>query len=104
MFLKRLFDLCLVIPGLFVSLPVLAVIAVAIRLDARGPILFRQVRVGRDGRPFTMYKFRTMVPDAEDLLPALAHLNEGGEYLIKIPNDPRITAVAKSAANDTLGV
>lgn len=82
---KRILDIVLGSIGLILSLPLLAIIALAIRLNSRGPILFRQIRMGLDGRPFVMYKFRTMVLDAEDGTgPAMAH-----------PNDPRVTAVGR---------
>jgi lipopolysaccharide/colanic/teichoic acid biosynthesis glycosyltransferase len=71
--------------------PVLALLALGIRLDSPGPVLFIRPRVGRRGREFPMFKFRTMCADAEQLLPALAHLNRGGEQLIRIRNDPRVT-------------
>ena len=61
----RLLDLCGAIVGLLVSLPVLVFIAIAIKLDSRGPVFFTQVRVGRQGRPFRLYKFRSMVVDAD---------------------------------------
>jgi len=62
---KRLLDLCGAIVGLLVSLPVLVFIAIAVKLDSRGPVFFTQVRVGRQGRPFRLYKFRSMVVDAD---------------------------------------
>jgi len=74
------------------------------RLDGRGPILFRQTRIGRDGAPFEIFKFRTMVPDAEARKQELAHLNET-EGLFKIAADPRITrvgAVLRRTALDEL--
>ncbi|MFZ5850095.1 MAG: sugar transferase [Actinomycetota bacterium] len=76
--------------------PVLAGIALLIRWDSPGPVLFRQQRVGRDGRLFTMLKFRTMVIDAEARRGELAHLNERSEGLLfKIRQDPRITRVGR---------
>jgi lipopolysaccharide/colanic/teichoic acid biosynthesis glycosyltransferase len=76
--------------------PVLVAIAVAVKLDSAGPILFRQVRVGQGGREFTMLKFRTMVADAEarraDLL---AHNQNADGLLFKIADDPRITRVGR---------
>ena len=77
--------------ALLVLAPLLAGIAIAIRLDTRGPALFRQRRVGRDGRRFEMVKFRTMIPGAEDQKDELRHLNEAAG-LFKITEDPRITA------------
>jgi lipopolysaccharide/colanic/teichoic acid biosynthesis glycosyltransferase len=92
---KRLFDVvfCLAI---LVPVAVVALIcAVAIRLESPGPILFVQIRAGKDGRPFRMYKFRTMVSNAEELKASLAHLNVLPPPDFKIPNDPRITRVGR---------
>ncbi|TMQ91784.1 sugar transferase [Actinomadura soli] len=75
--------------------PVLAVIVVAVRLDSRGPAIFRQRRVGRDGREFTMYKFRTMAVDAESRRAALVAANESDGVLFKIRADPRITRAGR---------
>ncbi|MDP8905453.1 MAG: sugar transferase [Chloroflexota bacterium] len=69
--------------------------ALAIRLDSPGPIVYAQTREGKDGRPFRMYKFRTMVKNADELLPSLAHLNALLPPDFKIPNDPRITRVGR---------
>jgi exopolysaccharide biosynthesis polyprenyl glycosylphosphotransferase len=71
--------------------PLLAFIAIAIRAGSNGPALFRQVRVGRDGREFTVLKFRTMVVDAERRKAALAQHNDHDGVLFKIRNDPRVT-------------
>ena len=68
-------------------------IALAIRIDSRGPVFFRQVRVGRDGRHFRIFKFRSMVVDAEKRKDELRELNEAGDGLFKITDDPRITRV-----------
>jgi exopolysaccharide biosynthesis polyprenyl glycosylphosphotransferase len=74
--------------------PVLAAVALAVRLDTPGPAIFRQVRVGRHGREFVMYKFRTMTLDAEKAVVDLADRNESeGALLFKIRQDPRITRV-----------
>ncbi|MEV0730891.1 sugar transferase [Polymorphospora sp. NPDC050346] len=75
--------------------PVLLAVAVAIRRDSPGPVLFRQVRTGRDGSPFLMYKFRSMYLDAEARLAELAHLNEHDGVLFKIRDDPRVTPVGR---------
>jgi lipopolysaccharide/colanic/teichoic acid biosynthesis glycosyltransferase len=66
-------------------------VAIGIRLDSSGPAIFRQRRVGLDGREFTMLKFRSMGVDAEQRLAGLAHLNAGGNQLIRIQSDPRVT-------------
>ncbi len=90
---KRVIDaiLCLLISP-FV-LPVLLACVIAIRLDSPGPALFTQQRTGQNGRRFRMYKFRTMVANAEELKPQLAHLNILPPPDFKIINDPRITRV-----------
>jgi exopolysaccharide biosynthesis polyprenyl glycosylphosphotransferase len=76
--------------------PLLLVIGTAIRLTSRGPAFFRQTRIGKDGREFTMVKFRTMVVDAERQRADLADQNERGEGLLfKIRNDPRVTPVGR---------
>ncbi len=93
--LKRLLDLGLTTLALALTWPLWLLIAAVIKLDSPGPVLFRSTRVGRQGRHFTMYKFRTMSVDAEALLPQIAHLNLGGPYMIKIPNDPRVTRVGR---------
>lgn len=91
--IKRSFDILAVLLSLPVVLPVLAVVAVAIRLDSPGPVLFRQARTGLHGRRFPMLKFRTMVVDAEERKAEFAHLNELPWPDFKITNDPRITRV-----------
>ncbi len=75
--------------------PVLAVLAVAVRCGSPGPVLFRQVRVGKDGREFVMYKFRTMHADAPARLAELRHLNDYDDVLFKLRDDPRITRVGR---------
>ena len=69
--------------------------AIAIKLDSRGPVFFRQLRVGRHGQRFHMLKFRTMVPDAEAMKDSLRHRNEAQEGLFKIAEDPRVTRVGR---------
>jgi lipopolysaccharide/colanic/teichoic acid biosynthesis glycosyltransferase len=79
---------------LLVCLPLFAVIACAILLDSGPPVAFRARRLGKDCRVFTMYKFRTMVPNAAALLPEYTHLNLG-VGMVKIPNDPRVTRTGR---------
>ncbi len=92
--LKRTLDLAGTTVGLLFGAPLFAAVALAVRLDSSGPIFFRQERVGRDGKRFRIWKFRTMVPDAEALKPGLRALNET-DGLFKIAADPRITRVGR---------
>lgn len=93
--LKRAMDLALGSLLLWMAAPLMALIALAIRLDSPGPVIFRQVRVGKDGRLFTMYKFRTMRVGAEQEQEQLRALNEASGPLFKIRNDPRVTRVGR---------
>jgi lipopolysaccharide/colanic/teichoic acid biosynthesis glycosyltransferase len=93
---KRWIDVALVVLTLPLTLLAMLVVAVAIKLHHRdNPVWFVQVRTGRDGRPFRMYKFATMVRDAEAMKAQLQHLNVLPYPDFKIPNDPRITPVGK---------
>jgi lipopolysaccharide/colanic/teichoic acid biosynthesis glycosyltransferase len=92
---KRAVDVVACLLLLVVALPVMALIALAIRCDTPGAALFTQLRTGRDGRRFRMFKFRTMVANAEELKPALAHLNILPPPDFKIIDDPRITRVGR---------
>ncbi|MGH2604356.1 MAG: sugar transferase, partial [Dehalococcoidia bacterium] len=92
---KRVFDVTACLLALPVLLLVLGLIAAVVRLDSPGPVMFRQLRAGRDGRRFRIYKFRTMVVNAEELKTQLAHLNVLPAPDFKIPNDPRITRVGR---------
>ena len=92
---KRAFDLLFASIGLLVASPLMILIAVVIKLDGRGPLLFRQLRVGRHGQRFYMFKFRTMVPDAEAMKDSLRDRNEAQEGLFKIAHDPRVTRVGR---------
>jgi len=74
--------------------PLALLTALAIRLDSRGPVLFRQTRVGKDGRYFRMYKFRSMVEGAEEVKDALRHLNDV-DGLFKLEDDPRVTRIGQ---------
>lgn len=92
---KRLFDVVVSVAALVALSPLLAVVALSIKLDDGGPILFRQQRIGRHGKPFTIHKFRTMCVDAEAKLDALIAANGGNALLFKLPDDARITRVGK---------
>ncbi len=93
--LKRVFDLAVAGTAVLVLAPLLAVCALAVKLSGPGPVLFSQRRVGRDGREFTIHKFRSMVVDAEDRLEALRERNEADGLLFKLADDPRVTQVGK---------
>jgi lipopolysaccharide/colanic/teichoic acid biosynthesis glycosyltransferase len=91
-FIKRSCDYAITVSALLVLWPVLLLIAALIRLDSKGPVLFRQRRLGLGGRPFWLLKYRTMVVDAEERLEGLEHLNESdGGVLFKMKRDPRVT-------------
>ena len=90
---KAAFDRATAGAALFFLFPLFMLIIAVIRLSDRGPGLFRQIRVGRDGRAFTVYKFRTMVVDAEERKSHLATLNESDGVLFKMRRDPRVTVV-----------
>lgn len=92
---QRLLDCVFSVVLLFFCLPIFLVIAVAIRLNSRGPILFTQKRVGKNGVEFDFYKFRSMVHDAEELRKALEEQNERNGPVFKMRNDPRITRVGR---------
>jgi exopolysaccharide biosynthesis polyprenyl glycosylphosphotransferase len=90
---KDLFDRCVAAVGLLAVAPLLAGIAVVIRLSDHGPVLFTQTRVGKGGEPFKIYKFRTMVVDAEARLAEIRDQNDSDGVLFKMRRDPRVTAV-----------
>lgn len=92
---KRALDLVVCALLLVIAIPVIAVCALAIRLDTPGPVMIAQLRTGRDGRRFRMLKLRTMLANAEELKPQFAHLSVVPPPDFKIPNDPRITRVGR---------
>jgi exopolysaccharide biosynthesis polyprenyl glycosylphosphotransferase len=93
--LKRLIDIAGATLGLVILTPVLLVVALAVRLRDGSPVLFRQTRVGLHGRSFTIYKFRTMVVNAEELLDEVRHLNERDGVTFKASDDPRMTGIGR---------
>jgi exopolysaccharide biosynthesis polyprenyl glycosylphosphotransferase len=95
LFLKRVFDSVLAGLVLILTLPMLLIAAVVIKLDSRGPVLFKQVRVGKDGELFEMFKLRTMVRDAEAMRSELEDQNESSGALFKMRSDPRVTRVGR---------
>ena len=92
---KRVFDLMIGTLIQLAILPVMAVIAIAIRLDLPGPIIFKQQRVGENGRLFLMYKFRSMYDGADALLKEVMQMDKDGNMVHKRPDDPRVTRVGR---------
>ncbi|GJF14775.1 polyprenyl glycosylphosphotransferase [Mycolicibacterium cyprinidarum] len=95
-FQKRLFDVVFSASVLLFGLPVLLAVALVVKLTSNGPVFYRQERIGLDGNPFEMIKFRTMVHGADKMVDKLAALNESqGGVLFKIRQDPRVTPIGK---------
>lgn len=96
LFMKRMLDLLGSFIGLIILCPLFAVIGLLIKIEApQGSVFFRQVRVGQNGKEFHMYKFRSMVANAEDLLEQAIDQNEVNGNMFKMKNDPRITRIGK---------
>lgn len=92
---KRAVDVAGSVFGLVILAPLMALLAIAVRLDSPGPVIYQSWRVGRKGRQFACYKFRTMVFNADELKDNLRHMNERKGPLFKIANDPRITRLGR---------
>lgn len=99
---KRVVDLLGSAVALVVLSPLLGLIGVAIKLDSPGPVIFRQRRIGRSGQPFYVYKFRSMVQDADAVKHQLQHMNEADGPLFKIRDDPRVTRVGRFLRRSSL--
>lgn len=93
--IKRLFDCIASITGLIIISPIIAFIAIAIKLDSKGTVFFKQKRVGLYGNEFYMYKFRSMKQDAEEKAHLIMDLNETNDKMFKMVKDPRITRIGK---------
>ena len=93
--MKRAMDFVLVALLLIPASVVMAIVAVAIKLDSRGPVIYASERIGRDSRPFTMFKFRSMVVGAEAGKDDILHLNEVEGPVFKVRDDPRVTRVGR---------
>ena len=89
---KRVIDIALSVVGMILLSPVLASVAILVKLTSRGPVIFSQQRCGLNGRTFTFYKFRSMVDGAEQRFHEVAHLSQR-EVATKIPNDPRLSPI-----------
>lgn len=94
-FLKRVLDGLVSFIALVVLSPLFIIVAIAIKIDSKGPIIYSQIRVGKNEKKFKMYKFRSMVSDAEGMMDELRDKNEMDGPMFKIKHDPRITSVGK---------
>lgn len=94
-FIKRTIDIIGSLFGLIILSPILLIVMVAIKIESRGPVVFAQERVGYKGKRFKMYKFRSMVENAEELKEKLKDQNEMNGPMFKMKNDPRVTRVGR---------
>jgi exopolysaccharide biosynthesis polyprenyl glycosylphosphotransferase len=93
---KRIIDIVIASIGLLLSSPVLVILMICIKLeDPKAPAIFRQERIGFGGKPFIMYKLRSMVANAEELLPKLLHQSDVSGHMFKMKHDPRITRIGR---------
>jgi len=92
---KRTLDIFISATALILLTPLMLLIALLIRLESPGPVFFRQIRLGRYGKPFIMYKFRSMRCNAQELQPLLMHMNEKQGGAFKIRHDPRMTRIGR---------
>ena len=94
-YVKRAIDIAGSLAGIIFFMPLWLLIIALIKIDSRGPVFYRQERLGKDGRPFRIYKFRSMVVGADEMLPELANFNEMDGPIFKIKKDPRMTRVGR---------
>ncbi|SHE37204.1 sugar transferase [Clostridium fallax] len=94
-FTKRIIDIMGSFVGLLLLSPLMIIISILIKTESKGPIIFKQVRVGKNGKTFKMYKFRSMVNNAEELKSKLEDKNEMSGPMFKIKDDPRVTKIGK---------
>ncbi len=99
---KRVVDIAGALVGVLMIIPLFPFLALMIKLDSSGPLLFKQRRVGKNGEYFDCYKFRSMVLDAESVKDELSHLNEASGAAFKIQDDPRITSVGRFIRRSSL--
>lgn len=92
---KRIIDIVVFFICLIFFIPIFILISLIIKLESKGPIIFKQLRAGKDGKPFFMYKFRSMRYEAEDEKERIIHLNEKKGPIFKIREDPRLTKFGK---------
>lgn len=94
-FFKRITDILCSSFGLLVLSPIFLIVGVLIKLESKGSVIFSQERIGKDGNVFKMYKFRSMVANAEELKDKLCHKNEMSGPMFKMKDDPRVTKIGK---------
>jgi exopolysaccharide biosynthesis polyprenyl glycosylphosphotransferase len=94
-FVKRIFDIVVTLLAMIPAIPIMVVVAINILLDDGQPIFFKQIRVGENGKTFTIYKFRTMVKNAESMAESVMKLDENGNIIHKSKDDPRVTKVGR---------
>ena len=99
---KRVFDLAVAAAALVLLIPIIPLIAVMIKLDTPGPVFYRQQRVGRRGRVFDFYKFRSMFADADERKKEVEALNEQDGPVFKVRSDPRVTSVGRFLRRSSL--
>lgn len=92
---KRIFDVCASLLALIILMPLMIAVAAAIRFDSKGNVIYSQERVGKNGKIFKMFKFRSMIENADEMVEKLRHLNEMDGPVFKISNDPRITKIGR---------
>jgi exopolysaccharide biosynthesis polyprenyl glycosylphosphotransferase len=92
---KRLLDVTGSVVALILTAPLMAIMAILIKLESRGPVLYRSTRIGKNGRPFTFFKLRSMVNGADRNRHHLSHLNEADGPIFKISRDPRVTRIGR---------
>lgn len=90
-FVKRVFDIVLSTTGLIILSPIMGIIAYRIKKEDGGPVFYKQIRIGKNGRRFKMYKFRSMIVNADQLIEKLRDQNEVDGAMFKMKHDPRIT-------------
>ena len=94
-FFKRFFDLIIAFLGVVITSPILLIIAIAVKIDSKGPVIFKQQRLGKNGKVFSIYKFRSMYTDAEERKKELMEQNKMQGLMFKMDDDPRIFPIGK---------
>lgn len=94
-FVKRFIDIIASLVGLLILSPIILIVCILIKIESKGPVIFSQIRIGKNLREFKMYKFRSMVINAEELKAKLQEKNEMSGPMFKMKDDPRITKVGK---------